>query len=202
MLTSLSHLDQSLLLFLNNAFRNPVLDWLLPFISTNQYVWLLPGVVLAVYLIVKSPRTRWVLLGVIAAVSLTDALTTNVLKPLFGRPRPYAELDGIMVYLHGWLPVSAVKITPTLSFPSAHAANSTAVAVMLGASFPKARLWLALMALLICYSRIYMGLHYPGDILGGVALGIVCSGALLFLHKILIKTFPAKFKWATPEAAK
>ncbi|MFH1136747.1 MAG: phosphatase PAP2 family protein [Pseudomonadota bacterium] len=202
MLAVFSNLDRSLFLVLNKAFRNSVLDWLLPFISTNQLVWLVPGVILAIYLAMGSARTRWALAGIIMAAALSDSLGAYVIKPLFQRPRPFSELTGIFVYLQGWVPVESIKAGPTLSFPSGHAASSTAAAVVLGYFFPKARLVLIFLVLVVCYSRIYMGLHYPGDILGGMVLGLACAGAFFLFRQGLTKAFPRLFRPLTPEGAK
>jgi len=65
------------------------------------------------------------------------------------------------------------------SFPSAHAANAAAVAVVLTGWYPRWRIAFGVLAFLIGYSRIYVGVHYPLDVLGGWALGILCGIVVL-----------------------
>jgi undecaprenyl-diphosphatase len=108
------------------------------------------------------------MLTMLLSVGVTDPLTNRLLKPWVHRSRPCAAFPAVL--------------TPdgdrgTFSFPSAHAANSAGAAVVAGLNFPNLAAPAGALALLIGLSRIYLGLHYPSDALGGWALGALCGWA-------------------------
>ena len=109
-------------------------------------------------------RRRWAIAGAVgpAAVGINF-----IVKVAVGRERPLIEE-------HPPLAPAPTK----LSFPSAHATSSVAAATALGRVEPRARGPLATLAALICVGRPYLGMHYPSDVLGGVALGLVLGGLL------------------------
>jgi undecaprenyl-diphosphatase len=115
---------------------------------------------------------RW---GVFAltliAVALADWSAMG-LKALIDRPRPplrYAE------------PKTLVAVPHDASFPSGHAATSFAAATMLVFAFPRLAPLLYLLAAAVAFSRVYVGVHYPLDVIGGAVLGVVVAFVLRFL---------------------
>jgi undecaprenyl-diphosphatase len=112
---------------------------------------------------------RWgVLLLTFVGVALADWIAA-ALKALIDRPRPplrYPE------------PKTLVPLPHDGSFPSGHAATSFAAATMLSFAFPKFAPALVLLAAAVAFSRVYVGVHYPLDVLGGAALGVLVSLAL------------------------
>lgn len=107
-------------------------------------------------------RTIEVLAGLGLAVSLTDFIAGTILKPFVGRLRPIlVESDSIQ----------RAEILGRMSFPSNHASNAFCAAVVLSYYYPKMRWVFFVWALLIAYSRPYVGAHYPGDVLVGALLG-------------------------------
>ncbi len=113
-----------------------------------------------------SPRG---LVRVLAAVLLATTLADYVVKPLVHRQRPFEQQPTLRVI--GGRPEDP-------SFPSGHAANAFAAALVLSGLVPDGRIvWWAL-ALAIAVSRVYLGVHYPTDVLGGALIGLGC-GALL-----------------------
>lgn len=115
---------------------------------------------------VKDDRTTFdngVLLGSAQAISLA---TTVALKALIERPRPYLALDDVKVK-HQWSGGGA-------SFPSGHASQAFAIATTLSLMYPEPEVYVPmfLWAGLVGYGRIYLGLHYPSDVLGGAVVGV------------------------------
>jgi undecaprenyl-diphosphatase len=108
---------------------------------------------------------RFVLLAIVSVV-VADAISSYVFKNAFLRTRPCVALEGVRLL---------VGCTNSPSFPSNHAVNASVLATLV--ALYMARLWLPAMALalLVGYSRIYIGVHYPFDVLVGGVLGIVVA---------------------------
>ena len=160
---------------IQSYLRCDFLDAAMPIISMLGNVgaiWIVCAVVLLVI-----PKTRKV--GVILAVSLAiEALCCNViLKPLVARIRPFDVNTAVQLL------ISPPK---DFSFPSGHTGAAFAAASAL--FFSKNRLWIPslVLAILIAFSRLYLYVHYPTDVLGGILLGIL-SGWLGYTLVGLIK---------------
>lgn len=156
--------DVELFRLLNGRLTHPGLDWLMP-ILTSSSTYRLPALALLLALLVRgTPRQRKALLGLALCVGLCDLVSSRMLKPLFDRPRPGWTLEGVRLLL-------APK--HSASFPSSHAVNLAAAGWFLVRN--GAPRWLSAAMLcavvVISYSRIYVGVHYPSDVLGGALLG-------------------------------
>ena len=128
-------------------------------IARGNVVW----VVLAI-LIGLLYRSRWsAVMHVLLAVSIAFLITDYVAKPFFNRARPFETYVESRVY--GFKPTSR-------SFPSGHAAGAIAGAYALTRLAPEARTIFWIFAALIACSRVYLGVHYPGDVLAGGLLGL------------------------------
>jgi len=140
------------------------------------------AVLLAIALLVHRRRDgwRWVLaLGI--ALALTDALGSQILRPLVPRARPvYALPAGTVRYLS---PAAHVG-----SIPSLHAANFFAMAVVGTAGWPALAPLLFAVATGVAWSRMYVGVHWPGDVLLGALWGILWSLAVI----TLLRRFPSR----------
>ena len=152
--------------FIQENIRNGILDTIMPMITSlgnGGIVWIL----LAVCLLIsrKYRRTGVVLL---AAILIETVLCNVILKPLIARPRPFDANPGI-----------ELLIAPPgdASFPSGHTALAFAAVFALALS--RERYWYlaAVLAVLIAFSRMYLYVHYPTDILGGIAVGAVSGMA-------------------------
>lgn len=109
-------------------------------------------------------RSRWPgVVHVVLAVVLAFAITDHVAKPLFNRSRPFESYSDSRVY--GQRPT-------TRSFPSGHAASAIAGVCALVSLAPEARIIFWALAMAVAFSRVYLGVHYPADVLGGMILGL------------------------------
>ena len=176
-------IDSQLFLWLNGLH----VDWLDPVMIaiTDMWMWI-PLYLWLLFLIFKHYGWRgcWILLAVGVVVLCSDQLSAHVCKPVFHRLRPCfnPELEGL-VYLPKGLPGGKY------GFVSSHAANTFAVATFLTATLWKRYRWIGWVlyswALLSSYSRIYLGVHYPGDILAGAVLGILIGLIIALLLRNL-----------------
>ncbi len=157
-----------------NSHHSPFFDCYF-WIVTNRFTWVVMYMALA-YLLLRHDWRRG--LAVIAVVGLVvllaDQLSSSVIKVLVERPRPSHEPTLTAVHL-----VNGYAGGP-YGFVSSHAANMIGVALTLSLAFRyrlftvAALLWTAI----VCYSRIYLGVHYPGDILGGLVVGGAAAAML------------------------
>ncbi len=172
----LKELDEHLLILLNGT-RTSILDWAMP--RVTEIGSIIPFVLLFVCwrLYKGDNRERFFWIAGIMAVIVADALCARLLKPFFARPRPYNMLDGIYIIKKGeWLLTneslrSGLKLK--FSFPSCHAVNTWTAASYVSLFHKKSGLLLAAVAFVVSYSRIYLGVHYPGDTLFGAVTGIL-----------------------------
>ncbi|MCM1134937.1 MAG: phosphatase PAP2 family protein [Clostridium sp.] len=165
MLETLLNMDGGILLFFQETLRNPALDPVMKFITTlgnSGIIWIL---LTAALLIPK--RTRKI--GYMSACALLASLLINNiwLKNWVARVRPYNAIAGL---------VPIIKKPSEFSFPSGHAGSSFASACVLYRKLPKKYgVFLLILAILISFSRLYVGVHYPSDVLAGALTGTVCS---------------------------
>jgi undecaprenyl-diphosphatase len=131
-------------------------------VGTANAIW-----VFLALLIAFIQRTRWAAaVQVILAVVITGQITDHVAKPLFSRQRPFETYAETIVYGHR---------PTTRSFPSGHAAGAIAGAYTLSRLAPESRPIFWTLAVLVAFSRVYLGVHYPGDIFAGALLGFLVA---------------------------
>jgi undecaprenyl-diphosphatase len=177
--------DAWLFQLLNLRLVHPAADDLMVFLTSfrlSVHIFLL-----AVFFIVlrKGKEGLVILFLAVLAVGISDQLASGIMKPLFQRVRPCYALAEFRLL---------VSQPGTWSFASSHAANAAAVASMIwiffwrGALVDKAFSVLMIVhGSLVAYSRIYVGVHYPGDVLGGIVTGLVASGSVYTLAAWLVK---------------
>lgn len=159
-------LDRVAFALVNGVWTHPVLDRVMPLVTDlHRLPWLLYGAApaaLALYLYKGRRRALQVLVVAALAVGAADLLAYRVLKPWAARPRP--EHAGIAV-------IKRVPPGGRLGFPSNHAMNAGAAAAVLSVAHPGASIVFWGLAFLVAYSRVYVGMHYPLDVLAGLAFG-------------------------------
>ena len=175
----LNDLDHQLFLFLNGLHVG-WLDPVMTFIS-SEMGWIPFYAVLLFFVFYKYHwKGLWVLLGVIVVITLSDQISASVFKPIFHRLRPcYDPLIEDLVHLPNGKPGGHY------GFISSHAANTFALASFIYMTMKKhySKIgWLMFIwAAVVSYSRIYMGVHFPGDIICGAAVGMILGFGIGYL---------------------
>jgi membrane-associated phospholipid phosphatase len=181
--------DQDVFQLINGAWRSPVLDFLAPLWRDKRF-WIPLYLALAGYSVWKF-RAKAVLFLLVSGltVGISDTLSSRVVKPAVARLRPCNDL-AMQPDVH-----LSVHCGSGYSFTSSHAANHFAVAAWLfttlGMLHRRVRWLWWLWAASIAYAQVYVGVHYPGDVLGGAVLGMGVGflSAGLYLRRRDISAF-------------
>lgn len=169
-------LDLKLFRLINQELSNPVFDWFMPFISSKSF-WLIPifiGLVLLFWL--GKKRGRIATLLIILTIATADPFCARVLKPTFKRLRPSHELNDVRLL---------GKKGGKYGFPSNHAANVAGSMLILAFFYRRYKYLCGGLALVVGYSRIYLGVHYPTDVLAGFVIGIGISVGWILIWRSL-----------------
>ena len=193
MIEQLIEYDKELLRFLN-SFHTATLDTVMMTL-TETTSWL-PLYIFMAYIVIKDfKHDSWfVLVGLVLTIVLADQITSSLMKPYFARFRPSHEptLEGLIHIVDGYR-------GGRFGFASSHAANTFGVASFYVLLFRNVRKWIGLLfiwATLVSYTRIYLGVHYPGDILVGAIVGAGCGYAGFWFMQ-LIKSWYEKRQAST-----
>lgn len=182
---TIKYWDEQLFLYLNGQHQ----DWLDPFVDTltGKLIWI-PLYAFFIYLIIKhfNKGSVWILAGIGLAILMADQTASGFMKPFFERLRPCHDprWEGLMFNYGG--------CGGMYGFVSSHAANTFALAIYLNLLF-RDRLkgfgWLYLWAVVISYTRIYLGVHYPLDIVVGALAGLLSGWVGWLLAKKAKKAY-------------
>lgn len=190
MADAIFNFDSAILLFIQTNIRT---NWLTPIVEFITHLgdagifWIALGIVLLIYK--KTRRT-----GLIMLLCLLGAFVVNdlILKPLIARPRPFDTVPGLVSLVY----------EDSFSFPSGHTSSSFACALPLALLLGRKKGILAyVLATLIALSRLYVGIHYPTDVIGGVVIGTLVSWGVFVIANKFIPD-PLTFRKAPPDDGK
>lgn len=183
MIETLLHWDTELFLALNGV-HNSILDFLM-FWASNKLIWI-PLYLFFLYLLIKNYKwkTIGIFISILVLITLADQLSVHLFKNIFQRLRPCHEpdLEGLIHLING-------KCGGRFGFVSSHATNTFALAVFLihflGSRYKYFTVAILVWATVVAYSRIYLGVHYPGDVIVGTAFGSLLAFLIFNLYKKL-----------------
>jgi len=177
MIDLLNLFDLSILYFFNRDLANPALDIFFVTIAESKIFLSLCLVAVAVLFWRGSAKLRLAIVLSLVCIALLDPFSHYVLKPLFARPRPCHVLSDLHML---------VGCGGKYGFPSNHTVNAFGAATILCIFFRRQiAIWVSI-AFVIGISRIYLGRHYPSDVLGGALIGIIM--ALIIFRLLFITT--------------
>lgn len=182
--------DLDLFWLINDTLRCEALDHIMPLFSYTPLAWAI-FIVGSIVVLLRGLQHWKRLVLVLALVSLTIGITDiscNIIKHESQRTRPYQ----VMPHVHymakfEWMqnppvitPRSSLSLT---SFVSSHAANSLALTLILMFLLPWTRPWLLPLPLMVGWSRVYLGKHYPLDVLAGYVVGVFVALTVWYIYK-------------------
>ena len=184
--------DIDLFLFLN-SLNSSFLDHIMYWVS-KKWTWV-PFYLYLTYLVFKvhGKKGLYILLATAILITLTDQLSVKAFKNVFERLRPCHNPE-IQLLVH----TVNDKCGGLYGFVSSHASNTFGLAVFIGIvlqrKFKKSVSWLLFWAFVVSYSRIYLGVHYPLDILGGAMLGTMLGLIVFYFLRLLNTKFDLNLK--------
>jgi undecaprenyl-diphosphatase len=180
MIDFLYNIDVQIFYFINKTLANPFTDFLMPFITDIDH-WKIFYLIMFLYLMIAGGKKgRIVGISLLLLITVSDQLSSNLIKHLVERVRPCNVLPGVH---------TLVNCTGSFSFPSSHAVNNFAGAVFLSRFYPKLRISFYIGATLMALSRVFVGVHYPSDVLGGMLIGIFVGLFFVYLWNTINKKF-------------
>ncbi|RKX28322.1 MAG: phosphatase PAP2 family protein [Candidatus Zixiibacteriota bacterium] len=182
MLELLNSIDTTLFLFFNVTLSNPMTDVIMPIITSDMLLRILYGLAMIGLLWKGDARLRWLVLFSGFALLVADQTASHFLKPLIARPRPCHIMSNINLL---------VNCGAGFALPSSHATNAFAQAALFSLAIKNTRWYLWAFASLIALSRVFVGVHYPFDILGGAIVGTVAGVAVAYGFEF----FEGRRKW-------
>lgn len=168
-------IDLSVFYFFNHTLSTGFLDKFFSIITSVNNWYIAYVILLGISFFKGGKKGKLAVIGIIILIIVSDQLGYRVLKEYFQRVRPCDALSDVLTPL---------GCSGTYSFPSNHALNNFAAAFFFYKLYPKLKWILFTTALVVSLSRIYLGLHYPSDLIGGAVIG---SALGYFFGMILLK---------------
>jgi undecaprenyl-diphosphatase len=179
--------DYDILFFIKDHIRNGFLNKVVPFYTTlgdDGIIWIVLGLVL---LIPKKTRKC----GIMVLAALLVMLVTNniILKNLIARTRPYAAHPELVEEL-----ANIIHVPSSYSFPSGHTVSAMAAAFTVFTQHKKLGAVILVFGTLMGLSRLYVGVHFPTDVYGGILVGAAIAYFVAWAEKKITPKLVAKFK--------
>ncbi|SFD05998.1 phosphatase PAP2 family protein [Clostridium uliginosum] len=177
-------IDVDILNFIQINLHNRIMDKIIPFITelgNGGFIWI---IISLIFIFTKKYRKHGLIM--MLALILSGVIGSVILKPLVGRVRPF-NVNKVIELL--------ITAPLDFSFPSGHAMSSFAAATIISKADKKLGICAFILAIAIAFSRLYLYVHYPSDVLVGGILGIVCgvitynlvTNNVVYLKKLKIK---------------
>ncbi len=181
----LINIDSDLLLWLNGA-HNAFFDTFM-MLFTGRFIWV-PMYLALTYVLFRNMTPKQALMCLVAialVIVIADQMSSSLIRHSVGRLRPANLENPISNMVH----IVDGYRGGRYGFPSSHAANSFGLAFFLLFLLRRSPIptFIILWAIVNCYSRIYLGVHYPGDILCGTLVGLVAATVVWFIYKKLTR---------------
>ena len=175
MLENIIEIDKIIFVFISKTMKNTFFDIVMPVITDlGNWIWLFIAGWLVLF-IFGGRRGKLACIAALAAVLIADNFNSYILKPFFGRVRPNILLEGKQLLKN------ATGHVPSPSFPSGHATNIFTAAMVYSKYYIRYSPICFLIAFLVGFSRIYVGVHYPLDIVGGAIFGILWALMIIWI---------------------
>ncbi|MFH1758472.1 MAG: phosphatase PAP2 family protein [Pseudomonadota bacterium] len=186
MISLLNSWDITLFHLINGQGHSYFLDWFMPFMTDlKNFRYVLP--VLAVWVLLREKKAGIVFLVFIGlTLAITDPFSSRLLKEWLGRIRPCHVLEEVRLL---------TDCNTSYSFPSSHAVNIFAAAFFLSQPLKKLSPLFFGIAGIVGYSRIYIGIHYPLDVIGGAAIGLLIAWPLRWLKDQVVARWIQSPEW-------
>lgn len=173
----LNQIDVMFFYFVNHNLSSEFMDWLMKFFTDFNLSRKIVLLVLAFLALLKwRLKALWIIFLMGLAVGLSDLTSSQILKKLVGRIRPCHVLENVNL---------VVNCSGSFSFPSSHCANIFGALTVLMRMYPYTIAVLLPMGLLVALSRVYVGVHYPSDALGGIVVGVLCGLFVVYVGKFV-----------------
>jgi undecaprenyl-diphosphatase len=186
----MSGLDLHFFRVINDDLRNAALDILMPFV-TDPGPFFIPLTLVAIGLLIWGGRKGRIVVVMALLLLVVSNAVSEGLKLWFQRLRPCTALEAVRLLVG--------CSSSSFSFPSSHATNVTAQAALFAYAYRPLAIPLFLVAAAVGYSRVYVGVHYPADVIGGVVVGLLCATLFILLWREVERRLPRTVRSPGPE---